>query len=155
MSARMTLVAAVLSVGLVACQGSGEPPPLTKAQLIQQGDALCRTAQDEIDQLPGDLTEPTTETVDRWAEVLGQLQPIYQTLVTGLDELSPPESEATAYDEMVAEMQKANASLQAAVQAAGEGDVAGTKEAFTTAADHGGTSEQMATDLGFTDCGSN
>lgn len=151
-SPRLTrpLAATFLAVLLASC-GS---PRLTKSQLIQQGDAICKASQTKTDELTSQLPDSATpDNLPLFADAFGKILPVLQETSRRLHALKPPVEDAAeisawlqAFDMTVGEV----AELQ---RTAASGDL----EAFDLALDQsstlGAAADDKATAYGFTVCG--
>lgn len=108
---------ALIAVGCGGGDDDEEPsgPPLTKEEFITQADEICATGDEEINTAAeeqfGDLTEePPVE--DQEAFLTDVVAPNYESQLSQIRELSPPEEDAAeietllgALDELIAQLQ--------------------------------------------------
>lgn len=107
-----------------ASEGSGGPA-LTKAEFIEQGDAICKENQEEGEAELGAVieeigSEPSEEDQER--VVTEVVVPTLQASADGLRGLTPPEGEEDAVAEIVDGFDAAIASIEEDPVAALEGD---------------------------------
>jgi hypothetical protein len=161
----IALLAAVLAIAAIAGCGGGDSdtetaapesapsasedsggPALTKAEFIEQGDAICKENQEEGEaELSAFLEEvgegePSEEDQER--VITEVVAPSLQASADGLRELTPPEGEEEAVAEIVDGLDEAIASVEDDPIAALEGDP------FTEV-------NEKAIDFGFKVCGEN
>lgn len=91
------LVIAALALILTGCGSSGssdggeKPEPLTKAELVSQGDTLCKKLEKEAEAM--DKAESPQEIADALDKILVH----YQATLDELKKLTPPEDLAATY----------------------------------------------------------
>jgi hypothetical protein len=86
-----------LAVGACGDDGGDAGPPLTKAELIEQGDAICRAFDRRVDEATAGLADDASreDVVD---VIRDQLVPLQEALVDELDELVPPPADEATYE---------------------------------------------------------
>jgi hypothetical protein len=166
------LVAAlVLPVGIAACgddgggsgSGSGSTDEATDEEAIsldewvEQADETCAANDDEVAELEspdfdptGDLSdEQLEEAADFWEELAG----LQQELLDQLREIPPPDEDADEASDTLDIVQGAVDDLNAAVDAARDGDVDAYNEDLENAFDGFDDASAAAADLGLEVCG--
>ncbi len=147
-AALSVLAAAVLL--LAACGGSSR---LTKAELIKQGDVICKDARAKADPIGTNLGAPSQDNLSQWADALDQAFPIYQDMTGKLKALSPPEADQATWDQITGGLDKVVAGVKAAKDAAAAGDLAAFNTALQQVATASQGASQVATTYGFQECG--
>jgi hypothetical protein len=116
-----TIAGALAVVAFLAgCGGSGDPPPLTKAEFIKQGDEICANAEAELEEGIGiytheeefnEVTGPTKK--QELGLVVDVILPRFQILAEELGELGPPEGEEAKIEEIIVGLEEAVADGEA------------------------------------------
>ena len=93
------VAAAVVATTLAACGGGASA--LTKAELVKQGDVICKRANDKLNKsgLEIFVLRPTAKELSVF---LGEAIPIFNGALADLDKLKPPKPDQTAVDAMIA-----------------------------------------------------
>jgi hypothetical protein len=146
-------IAVVLAAFLLVSCSSGGSERLTKEELIAQGDAICKTMSDKAGSIGTDLANPTAVNMPQWADALGQLLPIFQDMASQLKELSPPEADQDAWDQIIAGLDQEVAALEKAKNAADGGDATGMTSALMEMSSVDAKTTKLTADYGFTQCG--
>lgn len=145
-------VIAALALILTGCGSSGnsgggeKPEPLTKAQLVAQGDQLCKKLEAEAEVM--DKAESPEEIADALDKVLVH----YQSTLDELKKLTPPEELSAKYQEWLAgnaTMMQIFEQLQAAAaknDEAAAGELSPKMEAQIKKLD------QLSKEIGFQNC---
>jgi hypothetical protein len=151
----VTTLAALLAVGLGACGGGGASSttattsgPLTKSQLIEQGDAICKEARDRFAQLQG--SPPTTP--DEVATFTQRVIDITESEVTRLRALNAPSQVKPALDRYLRAMEENIAVLKEGLKAARRSDAAAYAKAQAKAAQGQVKRLAYAQAVGFEEC---
>ncbi len=143
------LSATALCLVLAACgddtakdpAGSDEPKALTKAELIEQGDAICKASNDKMKAASAPLEAGDPTEAEAVAFITETLIPEVEGQAQDLRDLVPPAEDAAAIDAMLdaleAELAKVKADPAYAFSAEG-----GFVEA-----------NKLAVDYGFKECG--
>ncbi|GAB2980512.1 hypothetical protein [Nocardioides montaniterrae] len=134
-----TTLAATLA--LAGCGGSDDPTPLTHAQLVKQGNAICKQGTKDVAAVVKKVTKhgkPTRAAVLKATKE--QIVPIIQDQRDRLDALEPPKTDAVKYADLIAAIDKAIAAVKADPAAA-------------MAASPFDAANQLANGLGLTVCG--
>ncbi len=137
----------VITAGCVG--GSGDPDPLSKTAYLEQADAICREAADDVAQ----ITPPSVSDVMAVEQAIGQLVRIQRRALAELRELRPPEADEPGIDnwldaveETLDEMDKVRAALLA-------GDSGVVAEANLAGAAANDAAEEQAVTYGIQECG--
>ena len=135
---------AILSVGLVALGCGGGEDHLTKAEFLQQGNAVCKKGNDQIDkagkQLFGNKKKPSKADLNKFAN--DTLIPVVQTEIDGIGDLNPPSADE---DQVNAIVDEAEAALDK-----GKAD---TTLLTSNKSDPFKKANKLANDYGLTECG--
>ncbi len=154
----LLLLAALVALAIAGCGGGGgdetetttatveEPQKLTKAELIEQGDAICA----EVNAAVGALdSEPEESAVP---ETIEKTSNLYLGMVERLQELGAPEGDDGGYAEFM-EAAEELAKVEGEVKLAAEReDTAALGEAATEATPALEEFESQAETYGFEDC---
>jgi hypothetical protein len=158
MKARALLaVVPVLSLVAVGCGGGGddetsaptvaataEPTTLTKAELLEQGDAICA----EVNAAVGTVSSSSTEPASRVAQEAN----LYEGMVERLKGLGTPD-DATGYEEFIGAADALAQAQSDAALAAARGDSAGLQAAESEASSALASFQSAADVYGFEECG--
>lgn len=111
------LAIALLAAGTAAGCGGDDEEPLSKAEYIKQGDAICKKAQAEgekqTEEMFADLgpnEEPSEDQLETFVE--GVLKPNTEGQVNDLRDLSPPEGDEDTVNEIYDGVEGALAEIQ-------------------------------------------
>ena len=151
----VTTLVAPIGVGFGACGGGGgssttaaTSAPLTKSQLIKQGDAICKEAGDRFAQLQG--SPPTTP--DEVATFTQQVIEITESEVSRLRALNAPSHVKPALDRYLRAMDKNIDVLKQGLKAARRSDATAYAKAQAKTA-HGQLKRlAYAQAVGFAEC---
>lgn len=91
------------------------PTPLSKTDLIELADAICKEMQAKIDKIP----EP--ESIDGLATAINEQIAISGPAIEDLKKLNPPENLATQYDEWTAKLDELQSGTEKVREAAASG----------------------------------
>jgi hypothetical protein len=149
-SLRRALAATSLAILLAACGH----PRLTKAQLIQQADAICKASQSKTDELTAQLPDTATAaTLPMFAEGFGKILPVLRDTGKRLHALKPPAEDVSAIQTWLAAWDQTVDQVGELQVAATSGDLAAFNVALDQSATLGATADADATAYGFTVCG--
>ena len=88
-------------------EGSGSGEPLTKAEFLEQGNAICAEGNEAINAAAGDLNQNSPpEEIQAFASET--LVPEVQNQIDGLRGLSPPEGDEATVEAILDAAQEAN-----------------------------------------------
>jgi hypothetical protein len=142
----------VLALALAACSGGTDR--LTKAELITQGDAVCKTFSDKAGPIGQDITAaPSADNLPQYATAFGQLESVFSDMIDSLKALSPPEADQSTWDSITSGLTSELAALREAKTAAESGDLTAFNAAGTKIGQLDGETSKLATTYGFQVCG--
>lgn len=165
---RVMPLVAIVGIALAAC-GDDSPSALSKAEFVEQADAICAATNAEVEPIFEDFYStafagmpegPTTETenqtiMEGFDGVLDEVTPIFERQVEDLRALGAPEADGETIEALLADFESAMTEMNEVADAA----VAGDEEAI-----HAMTAEDAqdpfsdvnarARDYGLTVCGS-
>jgi hypothetical protein len=157
MSLRRTWIAALPVAALLAGCGGGDddsteaapvttaaPVALTKAELIERGDAICA----EVNAAVGTVATGSVEADGQAGQVAG----LYGGMVASLENLGAPQ-ESDGYAEFVAAAEELAAAEGEVELAAERGDTAGIEAAEANASSALSSFQSAAQEYGFEECG--
>jgi hypothetical protein len=106
---------AVAMLALAGCggddEGSGSGEPLTKAEFLEQGNAVCAEGNEAIEAAGADLNQNSPpEEIEAFASET--LVPEIQGQIDGLRDLSPPEGDEDQVEAIIDAAQEANDQLE-------------------------------------------
>jgi hypothetical protein len=154
MTKRSTWFGAVTALAVVLAACSGGSDRLTKAELITQGDAICKTFSDKAGPIGQDInTAPSADNLPQYATAFGQLDPVFTDMLNGLKALSPPEADQSTWDAITSGLEDELAALREAKTAAEGGDLTAFNAAGTKIGQFDNQTSQLATTYGFQVCG--
>lgn len=137
MTTRMLAAVCTASVtfAFTACGGDEEKKPLSKADYIAKGDAICKKESAKSDAAAEKLTEQSSAA--DFAEFKKVLVPALEAQVSGLRDLEPPEADAdklnAIYDQVADVTKKIKAAEPANFPTLFEADPFGKPNAEATA----------------------
>lgn len=154
----LLLLAAAAALAIAGCGGGGdettestpvtseEPEALTKAELIEEGDAICAEVNAAVGALGAEAEEAAVpETIEKSAN-------LYTGMIERIQDLGTPEGDDGSYAEFM-EAAEQFAKVEADVKLAAEReDTAALGEAATEAAPALEGFQEAAEDYGFEDC---
>jgi len=152
---RLLLVLAC-SLALAACGGGddeessgsgGSGDTLSKAELIEKGDAVCKEGNERIAEIP----DP--QGLEDIATLAESTQAIATDLTADLRALKPPEEVKKPFDEFLALVQEGSDLLTPLRTAAEQGDEAKVRELLAEAEAINGRNDAPAREVGFKVCG--
>jgi hypothetical protein len=148
------LAAAALALAAIAvgCGGGGDGGDgggdrLTQEEFVEQADALCADANQQI----GALGEP--QSIQELATFAAEAVSISEQTLDSLRELNPPEELQAQYDRALELLSEQNALGREVVEAAEDGDTARIEELTAQAEPLEEEADQIAVDLGLETCG--
>jgi hypothetical protein len=152
MRARAMALAALAAVALAAgCGGGGDGGEggdrLTTEEFLQQADAICAEANQQLDA----LGEP--QSVEELATMAPQALSISEQTLDSLRELSPPEELEAQFDRALELLGQQNALAQELVTAAEAGDQAQLESIVAQAEPLDTEADAIADELGLEECG--
>lgn len=147
------VIAAVLVAGCGGGSGSSTSTttsgePLTKQELIAQGDAICAQALQKFQQLQ--QNPPTT--AEDAATLTQQLIDITEAELSQLRDLSPPASLQSSLDDYLDSLDKNVAVLKQGLKAAQQNDASGYAKAQAKTVSQQVERLQLARAVGFKEC---
>jgi hypothetical protein len=124
-------LAVVVALAGAACSdddGGGDDTsaaPLTKAELIEQGDLICKAFDDRVDEVTASLSEDSTreDVVDL---IRDRLVPLQEGLVEELAELEPPPEDEATYDRALDNVRLGIRAIRADPEGFVDGELAST-----------------------------
>jgi predicted transcriptional regulator len=147
--------AAVSAVVLAGCGGGGSSTStaasgeaLSKQELIAKGDAICRQAREQFQQLQ--QNPPTT--AEDAAALTQKLIDITESELSQLRQLTPPASAESSMDDYLKAMEKNVGVLKQGLKAAQQGDATGYAEAQAKTVSQQVERLQLARSVGFNEC---
>lgn len=103
---RTRAIAMTIAVGFAlavsGCGGDDDSEPLTKAEWLEQADALCTANNEEVDAIGDEVGDTPTD--EEFAEGIGRVADSYDDLIDEIKELNPPEEIADDVDAMLASL---------------------------------------------------
>jgi len=147
------LAAALTMVGCGGGDGSGtsttaSDEPLTKQELIAKGDAICRQARTQFEQLQ--QNPPTTP--QGAATLTQKLIDISETELSQLRDLSPPAVLKSSLDDYVGALDRNISVLKKGLKAAQQNDATGYAKAQAETVSEQVKRLQLARAVGFREC---
>jgi hypothetical protein len=150
-----TLLLALICLLAAGCMnGSGSSDAesadarLTKAEYIEQADAICARFDSELDA----LAQP--QTLDDLAAMATEAKPIAEAGVDELRALNPPEELEEQVDAWLVLNEKNIEAIDQLREAAESGDETKVQQVAATATDNEQKADAAAADIGLTDCAS-
>jgi hypothetical protein len=105
----LAVACGVCALAAAGCGGSSDQP-LTKAEFVKQGSAICKKAEERRGKIIAKLAEafnPHGDVPAQQAKVITASLPTYEDMKTELEELGPPKQEAKKVEELLRAMEKA------------------------------------------------
>lgn len=108
------LAAALLAVGLLlgGC-GDGEESdagadgaPITRARLVDQGDAICAEAEERATAVSSELFDGQATGKDVQREIIERVLPVYEEMIDDVEALGVPEGDAEELDALLEAMRE-------------------------------------------------
>ena len=155
MRGRLLLPVIACSLVLGACGGGdddegvsgGSGDTLTKAELVEQGDAICTEGNRRIAEIPA------PESLDDLASQAEQTQAVATDLVKDLGALKPPEEVKKPFDQFLGLVKEGSDLLTQLKAGSEQGDEAKVQELLAEAEAINGRNDAPAREVGFKVCG--
>jgi hypothetical protein len=150
------LAAVAVGAALAGCGGGGGTTPstpasggpLSKQELIAQGDAICQHAREEFQQ----LQQNPPKSAEDAAALTQKLIDITETEVTQLRALTPPDSLESSMDAYLKALDKNVGVLKQGLKAAQQGDATAYAAAQAKTVSQQVDRLQLARAVGFKEC---
>ncbi len=145
---------------LVAGCGADGGDPLTKAEFVEQANAICQTSADEAEPIveaifaglgEGDPSVDGTIFV-RWADAMDELVPLFEQQLDDIRALEPPADDQEFIETLLADQRAAIAEFDRLIDAAAAGDVT-ARAALDSDDDLFDDIDRRAREYGLTVCG--
>jgi hypothetical protein len=162
---RNLTIAFVVASGFVLPACGDDVEPLSKADFITQADAICATADAEINPIfdeayaageDVDFEDPEQQQalIARLADAIDEAAPIWSDMASDLRALAPPDADKDTIDAMIDDLDAALDLVTTTYRNAANGD----EEAIALLEDESGDpfsdANQQARDYGLVECGS-
>ena len=134
-------IAVALSLGLAACGSDDSDEGLTKAEVIEQADAVCLDYTGQLAEIVSNL-DPQATQADAEALVTDEIVPLYEQEIEELRAIEPNSDDEAAYTEMLDTLESELQAIEDDPSRICSGDTA-----FPEAT-------KMAQEFGLTECGS-
>ena len=134
-------IAVALSLGLAACGSDDSDEGLTKAEVIEQADAVCLDYTEQLAEIVSNL-DPQATQADAEALVTDEIVPLYEQEIEELRAIEPNSDDEAAYTEMLDTLESELQAIEDDPSRITSGDTA-----FPEAT-------KMAQEFGLTECGS-
>ena len=158
--ATLVPVAALLVVA-AGCGGGGGGDRLTKAELVAQGDAICKSYDERGKPIEARFpnVDPTAaatsdEDVRKFADPLDDLYDLYKGQVQELRDLKAPEADEELWDTALDHLEATLEAIPDFADAARDADRDGIREAVAAGQRSSDAADKIAQDYGFKVCGS-
>ena len=135
-------VAALLVLPLAACGGG-----LSKAELVKQGDAICKRVNDQV----AKQQEPTNAA--DLAALAKKTVKISDPAIEDMDALEPPDELEKDFDAFVASLKQQRDLTKQIGDAAAKGDTVKIQQIATDAQKAQAEYQRLADKIGFKECG--
>jgi hypothetical protein len=143
MEKRTVLTATAITAGLLSAGCGDEEEPLTKAEFIEQADAICAATNEEIEPVfdaiwagyeDVDQEDPAVheDIFRRWSDGMDDLAPIVAAQLDDIDDLPPPAADQDFVDEVLAAQRADLEEFVEIVHSAADGDES-ARQAMETA----------------------
>ena len=143
------LAAAIALLALAACGGGDGGDQLTADEFRQQADAICGEFEGRLDDLG------TPESLDDLQGYVDDAVPILEEGTNRLDELQPPDELEEDWNRAMEINREQLDNVRELLDAVADGDQASVAELLQQSDEAREESNQLAADLGLTECGSN
>ena len=141
------LALAAVAAGVGGC--GGDDGPVSTAELIEQGDELCRTEQDRFREIQVRAPASASEAVEQTNELIE----VSRETTDGLTGIEPPSDLESAYDRYLDARGDALKLLQNGREAADRHDRIGYNVALRKSIAGEGKRQKLARRVGFEVCG--
>jgi hypothetical protein len=138
----LTLATGVAVVAFAGCGGD----QLTRAELREQGNAICAKYEGQIDELA------VPSAIDDIPGYVAKAAPIVENEIDELKALDPPDEAQETFDQMIAEAEKTLTAGRDLAEAAETGDDAAVEEALNAGNVASSRADRHAQTLGLTEC---
>jgi hypothetical protein len=139
--------AAVIAGGIVlAASACGGEERLSKEDFQNEGNAICAKYDKQIE----DIGTPTS--VEEVPAYVNKALPILERQIEDMKELTPPEEDQQAFDDMIAEAEKTVEAGRELGEAAEAMDAAAIEQTLDEGNAASARADRHATELGLTDC---
>ncbi len=135
-------VAALLILPLAACGGG-----LSKSELVKQGDAICKSVNDQV------AKEPDPTTAADLAALAKKTVKISNPAIDDMEALEPPSELEKDFDAFVASLKKQRDLTEQIGEAAGAGETEKIQEIATQAQKAQDEYRKLSDKIGFKECG--
>lgn len=143
------LAAAIALLALAACGGGDGGDQLTADEFRQQADGICAEFEGRLNELG------TPESLEDLQGYVDDAVPILEEGTNRLDELQPPEELEEDWNRAMEINREQLENVRGLQDAVADGDQARVTELLQESDDARDESNQLAADLGLTECGSN
>lgn len=143
------LAAAIALLALAACGGGDGSDQLTADEFRQQADGICAEFEGRLNELG------TPESLEDLQGYVDDAVPILEEGTNRLDELQPPEELEEDWNRAMEINREQLENVRGLQDAVADGDQARVTELLQESDDARDESNQLAADLGLTECGSN
>jgi hypothetical protein len=143
------LAAAIAVLALAACGGGGDGDELTADEFRQQADSICAEFEGRLDELG------TPESLDDLEGYVDDAVPILEEGTNRLGELQPPDELEEDWNRAMEINREQLENVRELQDAVADGDQARVAELLQQSDEAREESNQLAADLGLTECGSN
>lgn len=146
-----TLILSALAFG--ACGGDGGDNPveqddtLTKAEYIEEADAICKSAAEDFET----LEQP--QSVEELEPFVNEAQERTETLISDLRDLEPPDEISDDVDTILTNLEQSVERFPDLLQAAKDQDVATIQEINTEIQENVNAANEAAQEIGLEQCG--
>ncbi len=138
-SKKIVTVGVVAGCALLFTSCGDDAEALSKPEFIEQADAICQAASDELDLVFDevfegfddlDVDDPATQDLifDLFDEGMGEAEPIWNRQVDDLRDLVPPEEDRDLIEALLDDFEEAVAEFAELTEAAAAGDEAARAE---------------------------
>ncbi|MBJ7458791.1 MAG: hypothetical protein JHD02_06370 [Thermoleophilaceae bacterium] len=150
------LALTILALALAGCGSSTEstesdsaataPKPLTKAALISKADAICKSMQVKLDEIP------PPESIEDLEAAIGKQIEVSGPAIKKLAALVPPEDLAAKYDAWTAKLEELQAGTVRVREAAGDGSQAQVQKVIEEVDQVNTKADEIGKQIGFKVC---
>lgn len=140
---KIVVVGLIGGLGVAACTDDR----LSKPEFIARADDICRTTNARV----MDLGRPRNAA--EFEEFVTEGEDLSEEMISGLEELDPPEADEEEIDAMIDRIEEATSLLPELREAARERDFAAVQETVEEIQVLASRTEEFAADYGFEECG--